>query len=106
MFYNGAWGTVCDNAWDSLDAKVVCRQLGFSDVGAMATVNAHFGPGSGSILIDNAHCTGTETSLDECWLFMGRQFCETHSRDAGVICENKTGKYVSNSSVFSALFLY
>ena len=101
VFYNGEWGTVCDNLWDNLDAKVVCRQLGFSDAGAMATVNAHFGQGSGSIPIDRSRCTGTETSLDQCKLRMGRQYCNTHAKDAGVICGNKTGKCVSNISVLA-----
>ena len=30
---NNAWGTICHNSWSSVDASVVCGQLGYQPTG-------------------------------------------------------------------------
>ena len=49
VFYNETWGTVCDDGWDILDARVVCHQLGYVDA-VTATHNARHGSGTGQFM--------------------------------------------------------
>ena len=85
VYYNGEWGTVCDDGWDHTDAGVVCRQLGFRSGRAIGS--AGFGQGSGSIWLDSVTCTGSESTLASCG-HIGVNVISlcTHARDAGVRC--------------------
>ncbi|XP_077360971.1 scavenger receptor cysteine-rich domain-containing group B protein isoform X2 [Festucalex cinctus] len=85
MYLNSGWGTVCDDAWDIPDAKVVCRQLGCGEAIA-AWGEAHFGQGTGTILLDNLKCNGTEVSLHNCSHIAWDVHNCDHSEDAGVTC--------------------
>ena len=82
---NNAWGTVCDDFWDNNDARVVCRQLGFSDQNATGIQFSPFGQGTDLIVLDDVHCTGTESRLTEC-PYTSNHNC-IHLEDAGVRCQ-------------------
>lgn len=86
VFYDGEWGTVCDDDFDNSDAIVVCRQLGFS--GGVAKYAAYFRQGIGHIWLDYMKCLGTEDGFNECnhngW---GKYRSCSHAEDAGVLCE-------------------
>ncbi len=89
---NGQWGTVCDDGWDKPDASVVCRQLGFSDVGSVSTSSASFGDGTGPIYLSSVQCSGAESGLINCTSGMLASTCN-HSRDAAARCLVRTGTY-------------
>lgn len=40
IFNDGEWGTVCDDSFGSNDARVACRQLGFSDYSIYGSVGS------------------------------------------------------------------
>ena len=88
MFYNGTWGTICDNHWDIKDAHVVCRELGFSRALRALRGFQGFGEGSGPIWLDKVRCVGTESSLRKCRLGGWKNHNCSHKEDASVICRN------------------
>ncbi|XP_022377971.1 antigen WC1.1-like [Enhydra lutris kenyoni] len=85
VWHEGSWGTVCDDSWSLAEAEVVCQQLGCGSA-FEALQKAAFGPGNGSIWLDEVKCRGREPSLWDCavdpW---GQNNCK-HEEDAGVRC--------------------
>ena len=86
VFYQGQWGTVCDDLWDLSDATVVCRQLGFpAAVSAVSAVDV-FSTGDGPIFFDDVGCSGSESKLTDCSHRGWNVNNCGHSEDAGVVC--------------------
>jgi hypothetical protein len=85
VYHNGQWGTVCHDGWYMEEAKVACRQLGFTK----AVGYWHLGRGTGKVWLNGMGCTGTETSLESCshsaWGGVSSA-CRTNQYDAGVVC--------------------
>lgn len=84
VFMDNSWGTICDDLWDTSDADVFCRQLGY--IGATdAPRYAQFGRGFGPIHLDDVQCTGNETDILDCPRSTTEVSC-THREDAGASC--------------------
>jgi len=85
IYYNNSWATVCDDGWDSIDASVVCKQLGFSPNGTSVS-RAGFGEGSGIILLDTVTCTTEQSNIFDCRHDGFENHDCLHREDAGVRC--------------------
>ena len=103
MCYDGVWGTVCNSGWETAEARVVCRQLGYSSsgtiifviacwiklggnfVGAVVDNSNTFGPGSGPVVLRYVACRGDEFKLLQCANTALDSSC-SHTADAGVRC--------------------
>uniref|UniRef100_A0AAX7TW73 Neurotrypsin n=1 Tax=Astatotilapia calliptera TaxID=8154 RepID=A0AAX7TW73_ASTCA len=95
IYYQGQWGTVCDDSWTELNAQVVCRQLGFRGRAEVAPEKV-YEEGNGLIQLDEVQCDGTETTLLACTHSQWRQHDCSHSEDVGVLCHSDANEIQSN----------
>lgn len=82
------WGTVCDHGWDLREADVVCLELGCG-LAESALNSSVFGAGSGQIWLQHVQCSGHESSLTHCAVFLHSNIYCSHQNDAGVKCSGE-----------------
>ncbi|XP_071017395.1 lysyl oxidase homolog 2A-like [Oncorhynchus clarkii lewisi] len=88
VYYNGEWGTVCDDDFSIHAANILCRELGYVEAVSWSP-SSKYGKGEGRIWLDNVHCSGRERTLAQCKSNgFGVSDCK-HSEDVGVVCNQR-----------------
>ena len=81
---NGYLGPVCDDRWSDTEARIVCKQLGFTS--GTKTSASYFGNVPDVFAMDEVNCGGSEATLQECdYRDHTQENCGTHE-GAGVKC--------------------
>lgn len=85
VYYEGQWGTICDDKWGMQEAAVTCREMNCGNALAVK-YKAYFGRGQDQVWLDDVDCTGHEKSISDCpHRGFGEHDCD-HNEDAGVMC--------------------
>ncbi|XP_074649735.1 scavenger receptor cysteine-rich type 1 protein M160-like isoform X2 [Tubulanus polymorphus] len=97
LTFDGVPGSICDRSWSYFDAKVLCRQLGYSDGRALS--RSYHGRVNGVAFLNNMRCNSREDNILQC---QNSGWKKSTSRcypttQAGVACAGKVKIYKGNS---------
>ncbi|XP_064614318.1 uncharacterized protein LOC135478001 [Liolophura sinensis] len=86
VMYKGKWGTICDDAFGTEEAIVVCRQMGYCGGATKAKLTFGQAANDVSIHLDDVVCNGREVSIMQCRSAgLGTHNCN-HDEDVGIVC--------------------
>ncbi|CAC5369481.1 DMBT1 [Mytilus coruscus] len=89
VYHAGKWGTVCNDGFDTKDAIVVCRTLGFLTSHPVVYSNVNFGLSTLNTSMDDLACDGTEHDISACkFRGWGSSSCN-HRKDVVVQCQTR-----------------
>ncbi|XP_069779496.1 LOW QUALITY PROTEIN: lysyl oxidase homolog 3B-like [Narcine bancroftii] len=97
------WGLLCGEGWGTLEAMVVCRQLGlgYASHGVQETWYWDADTGVQDMVLSGVSCTGNEPTLDRCKSHGDTVRCKkTGTRfAAGVICSETASDLILNAKL-------
>uniref|UniRef100_A0A1X7U8B7 SRCR domain-containing protein n=1 Tax=Amphimedon queenslandica TaxID=400682 RepID=A0A1X7U8B7_AMPQE len=98
VYCNGQWGTVCDDTFGSTDARVACRQLGYSDYSTYTGNLA--GSSSQPIWLDSVYCSSSYSCLATCESCPSSEYhnCR-HNEDVALGCEFDSFQLTSRNTL-------
>uniref|UniRef100_A0A8C7BL83 Lysyl oxidase homolog n=1 Tax=Neovison vison TaxID=452646 RepID=A0A8C7BL83_NEOVI len=96
------WGLICGDDWGTLEAMVVCRQLGLGYANHGLQETWYWDSGNTTeVVMSGVRCTGSELSLDQCAHHGTHIACKrTGTRfTAGVICSETASDLLLHSAL-------
>ncbi|XP_019860164.1 PREDICTED: deleted in malignant brain tumors 1 protein-like [Amphimedon queenslandica] len=89
---NGEWGGICSQFFTDIDAKVVCRHLGYSELGSVSLGNL-YSDFDVPLHVMNLNCTGSEEVIWDCpSSVQGQELCSIW-KDVSVYCYDYDAEY-------------
>ncbi|XP_061172005.1 deleted in malignant brain tumors 1 protein-like [Saccostrea echinata] len=97
VFYNGQWGSFCQDNWNQNNTDVVCKMMHYSS-GDFSFYNAS--QGTAAVLVNSLECFGNESDIGYCKANLQKENCQRKS--VGIDCTDGVKvRFVESAQNFS-----